>query len=124
MIRVFLAGITIGASCIGARAAVVEHWTCQTKIGAKPYTQEWMVADNIMFAPKATKNISLIYNTDQLAVGYALSQKNDPTVSYIFILDKHAGKFIEYNDSTAAAVKGAWGELKPDIQISPCKRLD
>jgi len=124
MIRFFLIGSTIVASCVTAHTAAIEHWICQEKIGDKQYEQQWTLADNRMFAPKGKGSMPLIYNSDQVAVAYLLSQKNGQAISYIFVFDKNAGKIIEYDDLLAAVDKGAYGEMDPGVQIAPCKRLD
>ena len=73
MIRIFLISSTIIASCVTARAATIEHWTCQEKIGDKQYEQQWTLADNRMFAPKGKGSMPLIYNSDQVAVALTCS---------------------------------------------------
>jgi hypothetical protein len=124
MIRIFLVGSTIVASCVTAHTAAIEHWICQERIGDKQYEQQWTLADNRMFAPKGKGSMPLIYNSDQVAVAYLLSQKNGQAISYIFVFDKNAGKIIEYDDLLAAVNKGAYGEVEPGVQIAPCKRFD
>ena len=119
MMRVFLAGLAIGASCGATYASSLEHWTCQERIGYKEWPQEYTLADNRMFAPKGKGSWPLVYNSAEVAVAYLRLQGNAPPVAtFVYVLDKRSGKMIWYDDGLGMA------NIEPDIHISPCRRLN
>jgi hypothetical protein len=125
MIRVFLVGVTLGASYVATHAASIEHWTCQERLLKKEYPQEYTLADNRMFVPKGKGSWPLVYNSDQVAVAYLrLHTDSSPATTHVYVLDKLVGKLILYDDTRPVAAEHWSHDVEPEILISPCKRLD
>jgi hypothetical protein len=122
MIRVLIAVSALSAVLSPACAADIEHWTCQVHLGSKVYPQDYTLADNRLFAPKGKGSWSLVYNSDDTAFAYIRMPNKDTAMTDILVLDKHAGKMIWCNDSSATAMFRIAPETDPSVQVSECVR--
>lgn len=95
------------------------------QIGAKAFTQDWIISETKMTGVNEKEGLSLIYDSNQVVVAYSLTQKKGlPVTSFVYVLDKIAGKMINYDDLQAAVTAGAYGNVSAGIGTSPCKRVN
>lgn len=124
MIRILIATGALSAVQVPARAASVEHSTCQVRLGSKIYPQDYTLVDNRLFAPKGKGSWSLVYNSEDIAFAYIRLPSKDMATTDILVLDKRAGRMIWNNDLVAAAEYRSAPQADPTVEISECVRKD
>ena len=121
--KVLVAVFASAAISSSSARAGIEHWVCENSIGAKVYTQEWIIANDRMYALKQKPKLDMpvILNNESVAVAYYTWDKGGYRT---YILDKREKVLIVLDDLMEIAMRGMAGRQDPDIERSPCRAAD